>query len=162
MTRWSVAGFRRDKMRSARRSAGLSRADLAAIIDCAESTVRGWEDGTAVPHGPYLRNLADALGITVPGLLDEPDADLTLGDLRARAGLLQADAAAGLGVSVPTLSETERGNRPVPDERISALASLYGVPVEQVRRAARVTRERRRDRARVKAARAAASPNVGR
>ena len=159
MTRWSVGGFRRDRMRQAREAAGLSRQDVAVILDCAASTVRGWEDGTATPHGPYLKNLAEALGLKLEDLVAEASGEhLTLGDLRARAGLLQADAAIALGLSVPTLSETERGNRTVQPDRAAALARLYAVPVEQVLLAAQTTRELRRQRALEKARASSVQP----
>lgn len=52
--------------------------------------------------------------------------------LRAARGLSQADLAAALEVSAPSISGWEKGRaRPKPD-RLTALASLLGVPVSQL------------------------------
>jgi transcriptional regulator with XRE-family HTH domain len=50
-----------------------------------------------------------------------------LAEARAAAGLTQAQLAERLGVSQVTILDWEKGKRPVPRERVPALAAALGI-----------------------------------
>jgi transcriptional regulator with XRE-family HTH domain len=61
-----------DRMRKARRTAGLSTADLAAELGVHQTTVTKFEADTAVPRIGYLRLWAIRCGVPLEYLIGEP------------------------------------------------------------------------------------------
>lgn len=59
------------RLQGAREAAGLSREQLAVMIDKSWATVRAYELGNATPPLNVLMRLAVALDVTVSELLDE-------------------------------------------------------------------------------------------
>ena len=52
---------------------------------------------------------------------------MTLSDLRALAGLTQAEAARELGISATVLGRIEKGRKDYDKDRVAGMAKLYGV-----------------------------------
>ena len=107
-------------LRTHRKTAGLTQADLARRAGLAERTVRALEQGrgTLASWDAALDALALSLaGRNLPG-------GMTLGErlttLRRRRGLTQAALARALGVSKPTLGALERAGQ-------GRLSTLQGV-----------------------------------
>jgi transcriptional regulator with XRE-family HTH domain len=73
-----------------------------------------------------------------------------LRDIREVAGRSMETAASESGLSRSTLARLERGLQVVSDGVVDALASVYGVTVEEVEAASAATREARDRRARAK------------
>ncbi|MEL7029272.1 MAG: helix-turn-helix transcriptional regulator [Pseudomonadota bacterium] len=53
-----------ERIKRARKAAGLSQADLAARASVSQPTVANWELGAHDPRRPVLEKVADALGVT--------------------------------------------------------------------------------------------------
>ncbi|SIC21538.1 helix-turn-helix domain-containing protein [Mycobacteroides abscessus] len=123
------------KLKAARESAGMSRTQLAAILESDDETVRKWEIGSSSPSPAKLLPLAAALNVQQTDLHSGEGA-LTLKDLRRRAGLNQADVAARAGVSRSVVSNWESGKLAVPQEVRPALAQAYDVTLADVDAAA--------------------------
>lgn len=144
--RSGVRGFRADRLRELRMKSGLTPDDLAALVGGSRQSVFHWETGRSTPTPPVLKRLAAELDVAITVLVPLPENKLLLGDLRVRAGLTQAQAAEQLGISPTLLAEIEKGAKKVHDERVAALASLYGVDratVVEVWERGRATREAR-------------------
>jgi len=64
----ATTGFGEDRIggriRRARKSAGLSQADLAAHVDVSQPTVANWELGAHDPRRGVLEKVAEALGVS--------------------------------------------------------------------------------------------------
>ena len=59
-----------ERVRHRRESLGLSRAQLAAVLDRGEPTIVKWERGEVHPRLPMLTDLADALDCSPSDLID--------------------------------------------------------------------------------------------
>jgi len=62
------------RLRTARRSAGLTQKQLAAELGVEAITVSRWERGATSPSLPRLRRIAELTGTTVSDLVRAPDA----------------------------------------------------------------------------------------
>lgn len=60
-----------DRLRDARRRAGLSQVALAELIGASLRSVREWEAGRQEPSRRHKAQLADALGVAVDDLFPE-------------------------------------------------------------------------------------------
>lgn len=95
------------------------------------AAIRTWETGSSRPLVSHLRSIARAYGVTVEDLLtDSPQPSLAA--RRIRAGLLQKDVAAALGVSVSRYGAVERRDTPPPDDWQPILDELLGRPDDHV------------------------------
>lgn len=94
-------------------SAALSAAQLQSAVDFESLLVTSAEEATSTGHRPS--NFA-----------------ANLKRLRMAKGLSQADIAAKLGVSGPSISGWEKGRARPKEDRLSDLAGLLGVPVTQL------------------------------
>jgi len=133
-----------------RMTCGLSRRDVAALVDLPAREVFLYEEGLRAPSPIQLERLAEAVGCRPDELIDIELGRETLADLRFAVGLRLSDAAelvrasqAGrdLHVSAETLSALECGepivepgwDEPVVTGRLLApLAKIYGVPTRMV------------------------------
>ncbi|MFE3861858.1 helix-turn-helix transcriptional regulator [Streptomyces goshikiensis] len=122
-------------MRSVRRAAEISQADVATRVSAADSTVAGWELGSSVPDQEKLPALARALGRPLDSLFPRSGPpDLT--DLRCDAGLYRKDTPPIIGTkSDGPVAGAEAGVRPLKDKYVRALAHAYGVTVDQLKQA---------------------------
>ena len=128
-----------------RKEAGLSRSDVAETLRLSSaSPVSEWEKDQQRLPAEYLAPLADLYGVnqatieavapvgerpppppqSVPG----PGHDTPLGELRAAAGLVEADVARTLRLRSPVrVALWETGREPLPLRYLAPLADLYGV-----------------------------------
>ena len=58
------------RLREARKNAGLTQAQLAEILDISDSTVTSWEKETRQPDIPNIKRLTRALNVTPEYLLE--------------------------------------------------------------------------------------------
>ncbi|MFD1660173.1 helix-turn-helix transcriptional regulator [Streptomyces caeni] len=122
-------------MRTVRRAAEISQAEVAAALGVADSTVAGWESGDAVPDAEKLPALARVLNRKLDDLFPRTGLpDLT--DLRCDAGYYQYETAALIGTkSAGPVAGAERGERRLKDKYLPTLATAYRVSEEELRRA---------------------------
>lgn len=57
-----------EKLKAARKAAGLSQAELAERVGCSQHHISRWEDGTE-PKARTLKKLAQALGCNMEDLV---------------------------------------------------------------------------------------------
>ena len=62
------------RLRTARRSAGLTQKQLAEALGVESITVSRWERGVTTPSLPRLRRIAEITGTTVSDLVRAPEA----------------------------------------------------------------------------------------
>lgn len=124
-------GYRPAALRAARVRAGLSAAELASRLGVPVAAIYRWETGNRIPKTTRLADIATALGIAPAELLEEPT---TLAGLRNSHGLAQQTVADALGISRVWLSYLESGRRAPSDEHLTALAELYHVDPDTIRR----------------------------
>ncbi|MFM9583084.1 helix-turn-helix transcriptional regulator [Streptomyces caniscabiei] len=122
-------------MRTVRRAAEISQAEVAAALGVADSTVAGWESGDAIPDAEKLPALARVLNRELNDLFPRTGLpDLT--DLRCDAGYYQYETAALIGTkSAGPVAGAERGERRLKDKYVPDLAAAYRVSEEELRRA---------------------------
>jgi transcriptional regulator with XRE-family HTH domain len=135
-----VRGFDPAALRAARRSRGLTQADLANLVGVQRTYAVQWErpsdhPGATPPTPQTLAALAEALGVHPRELTTIRARDATLADLRAWAGLTQAELARSVGVSPSALGMIERGERRPTRELVDALAEVLHEDAAFVRRA---------------------------
>ncbi|KPH20714.1 MULTISPECIES: helix-turn-helix domain-containing protein [Rhodococcus] len=144
---WSgVRGFRADKLRELRTKAGFTPDEFSVRLKVSRQSISHWETGRSVPPPPMLKQIAQLLMVSIVVLVPIPDNQLRMGDLRVRAGLTQKEAAELLDLSSSTLAEIEKGQKPVNEQRVKAIAALYNVEKSLVVAAwerGRATREAR-------------------
>ncbi|WP_231717287.1 helix-turn-helix domain-containing protein [Streptomyces paludis] len=122
-------------MRSVRRAAEIAQTDVAAAVGVGDSTVAGWELGSSAPDQEKLPALARVLGHDLDDLF--PRAGLPdLTDLRCDAGLYRYEMSKVIGTkSDGPVAGAERGERPLRDRYVFAVASAYGVTEDELKRA---------------------------
>ncbi|MEU1824128.1 helix-turn-helix transcriptional regulator [Streptomyces abikoensis] len=128
--------FDASRFRSARGAAQLTQAQVGQPAGASANAVANWEAGRAQPAPERLPVLAQALGLPIDRLFPR-DGLPDLADLRADAGLSQAEAAARLGTRSPSVirkaeTRTEARRRALAPEYREPLASIYGVTVEEL------------------------------
>ena len=64
-----------EKIMTARKKAGMSQIDLADVMGVSRQSVSKWETGEANPEITKLKQLADALNVSVDWLLSEEDTE---------------------------------------------------------------------------------------
>lgn len=60
-----------ERLKQLRKSRKLTQADLAKLLNVAQSTVGNWESGTREPDVEMIRRIADAIGIPVERFFSE-------------------------------------------------------------------------------------------
>ncbi|WP_461015359.1 helix-turn-helix transcriptional regulator [Streptomyces daliensis] len=122
-------------MRSVRRAAEKTQAEVAEALGVAGTTVVGWESGAAEPDQEKLPQLAQVLGRDLDDIFPRfgrPD----LTDLRCDAGLYRYETAAVIGTkSDGPVAGAEKGERKLKERYIPALAQAYGVTEDELTRA---------------------------
>ena len=99
-------GFDGRRLRAARRSAGLTQAQLARQLGVPTTGVANWETGYRAPRADRLAELARMLGVPPSELTSVPaDRDAAIEQLRLAAGryAVAFDAAVGAGCAPPDL-----------------------------------------------------------
>lgn len=144
------ARLRTSHLIALRKAAGLTQAELAALVDSPgrELRVGEWERGEVQPRPQYLARLAAALGVEPLELLDVDPADPPLIALRVAAGLTLERVSQATGLSVTAYRRLEIGvvrRDPDPDD-IQRLADALGVSVERLVQGLERSRGQRRSR----------------
>ncbi|MHA3021822.1 helix-turn-helix domain-containing protein [Mycobacterium sp. BMJ-28] len=120
-------GFDGSRLRAAREHLGMTRADLARRLQTGQDVVLQWESGECQPRPRSMPAIAAAVGVEVTDLYRSDGGAATLAERRVALGLNQADIAKALGVTRATISQWERGSRPVPARHRPAYADLLGL-----------------------------------
>ncbi|WP_238442125.1 helix-turn-helix transcriptional regulator [Streptomyces pratensis] len=122
-------------MRSVRRAADVSQADVASALGAADSTVAGWESGATTPDQEKLPALARVLNQDLDDLFPRKGLpDLT--DLRCDAGLYRYETRTVIGTkSDGPVAGAEQGVRRLKDRYVPLLAAAYGVTEDELKRA---------------------------
>lgn len=58
-----------EKLRAARKAAGMTQAELAEAIGCRQKDISRWEAGTHEPGALTLKKMAQALGCSMDDLV---------------------------------------------------------------------------------------------
>ena len=132
------------RLRNARREAGLTQRVVADQLEVTTQTIRNWEDGRHEPAHRVKQRLADLYGTTVPEIMGQDatglvaaltpysriDIDPTrLRLARQRASLSLEEASQQSGISSSTLGRYERGSNRPTKTNLATLAALYGRPL---------------------------------
>lgn len=121
------SGFDGSRLMAARKDLGLTRAELARRLNTGWDVVLQWETGQCQPRPRSVPEIAAAVGVAVVELYRSAEGLETLAERRVAAGLNQADVAKVLGVNRATISQWERGSRPVPEKYRHAYHRLLGL-----------------------------------
>lgn len=121
-----TAGFDGARLLEARERSGMTRAELARRLQTGWEVVAQWETGECQPRPRTIPAIAAAVGVPTTDLYPLALGEATLAERRVAAGLNQADIANALGVNRATISQWERGGRPVPARHRSAYRRLLG------------------------------------
>jgi transcriptional regulator with XRE-family HTH domain len=144
----STARLLRERLVALRKAAGLSQADLAALIESPgrERRVGEWERGEVQPRPLHLVRLAAALQVDPLELLDVDPADPPLIALRFAAGLSLEGASLASGLSISAYRRLETGVvRSDPEPTTSQLlADALNVPAERLAQALARSRSEQR------------------
>ena len=124
-------------MRAARNAADLTQQEVGERSGLARTNYVAYEHNQ-VPGPSIMKRIADAVSVHPSALSEVLRSEATLRDLREWAGLSQKEAAAGVKgwKGRVTLSEIERGERPIKEAHAKALARHYGCSLEELNAAA--------------------------
>jgi transcriptional regulator with XRE-family HTH domain len=122
----------------------LRRADLAAAVGVAASTIAAWELGSRVPAPEHLRRLANALGLepsVLAASVPQRDDRTPLGELivsrRCELGIRSADVAERAGTSETVISRWVNGRHRPAAASLRRLAHALELPFATVAAAAK-------------------------
>lgn len=105
--------------------AGLSQAELAAIVGVSQAAVGQWERDEFMPRGRHLNNLIDILDLDYK---QAPDAlAQQIRATRARVNLTQDELATKLGVSQQSVAKWELGTAAPRGQNRAALTNVLGL-----------------------------------
>lgn len=143
------ARLRTSHLLALRKAAGLTQADLAALIGSPgrELRVGEWERGEAQPRPQHLTRLASALGVAPLELLDVDPAEPPLLALRIAAGLTLEQVSQVTGLSVTAYRRLEIGvvrRNPEP-AGMQRLATALGVSLQRLSQGLERSREEHRN-----------------
>lgn len=123
-----------NKIKEARKAAGLSQKYVALALGVAGPSVSNWESGKTQPTPDNLKALANLFNVSVDYLLGLNDASPTmitrLRDLRESHGVRQSEVAEAINCSQAVYSRYENGERTPSPDTIKALANFFGVTVD--------------------------------
>lgn len=129
-----VQGFQPALLRARIESTGWSVDSLAVATGVTPQAVRGWVNGTFKPGAEAVRALGDALDIDPLWLSGKTHVTATLVDLRQRSGLTGAEAADAAGLLPSQVYTLEQAVTSPKFDHLDALADVYSVDIESIRR----------------------------
>ena len=135
MSRRILRGFRPEVITEHRATQGLSRGELARQAGVSTGAVAKWETGRSTPAVDTLARVAGVLGLEMTDLIDIPENERFLGDLRALAGLTQPQLAARIGFSSSTVADLERGHAILTEVQEERIAAAVAATRDEVRKA---------------------------
>lgn len=134
-----------ERLKSLRKTAGITQQELADKLNVHLQTVSKWERGISEPDFSLLGDIAAALGVTFERLLGTDEGECTydgsfspedsgraLASARKAKGESQDEIAAAVGVSPDIVSKWERGIICPDMEQLCALAVHFEVPVSKL------------------------------
>lgn len=135
-------GFDGQRLRAARKAAGLTLAQVSDQVGVHITVVANWERGERTPQVNRLGALARVLGVRPADLVEMAEEDPgSLRALRIDAGLLQGQLAARAGLTRTGYAALERGEiASISEANCAALAEALGVDAVEVRTAQAVSR----------------------
>ena len=120
-----------ERIRSARKQAGLTRAELASAVGASVQAVGFWETGVNEPRNRHLQALCKALGIALIDRISIAAASAPISDqirvARNLCGLTLATVGERLGVSAQAVHAWETGSAYPTHQNLVALSALLGV-----------------------------------
>ncbi|WP_343929736.1 helix-turn-helix transcriptional regulator [Tsukamurella strandjordii] len=137
-----LRGFVPEELQRIREKKKWSRGDLARVTDVDTRTIGRWEDGETAPTIDLLARATAALGVPLSRVIVVPAGERDLTVLRWLRGLTQPELASRLRVTTSRLSDLERGEAPLSDQRAELLARELGVSKRRVLQAYELTRLR--------------------
>lgn len=126
MVRGNGRGFSPVALRQQLKRAGYSAEEVADQVGVSRQAVSAWLTGRRAPSPGSLARLAELLHVTTADLTPGvPDSAVSIQDVRVRAGMSQIAAASALRVGQSSLSDIERGRKPLDADLASRMADLY-------------------------------------
>lgn len=133
VSRRVMRGFRPGNLAAARRSMGISRAELARQADIGGTTITRWERDEASPQVDLLARVVKVLGIEISDLVQVPVAERFPGDWRVLRGLTQPQLGAAAGTSTQMVGSVERGEISLSDAMAKKLSAALGISETELR-----------------------------
>lgn len=132
MSRRPLEGFEPKRLSDARQAKKLSQGELALRASVSSASISAWEVGRTTPQVDRLQRVAKVLGVEMAKLIQVPEGDRKLVNLRELAGRTQAQLAQRAGISTPLLAALERGHASLTDAVRARLAVELGLPAAVV------------------------------
>lgn len=134
--------FRSSALRRLREGLGLTRQQLAERAGVRSGDrIGSWERSVDQPSASHVPRLARVLGVRVVDLYDVDSADPPLAVLRIAAGLTLAAMSEVTGLPYARCQRLDKGVTVLDEEVAGRLALALDVSAEQLRRAARRSRD---------------------
>ena len=135
-----------EQIKTARKNAGLSQRELGDQLGLSSQTIACWENGSRKPKQRNLRQVADALDVTIGYLLcsgDENSKDIdtslsllsdNLRYLRREIGWTQRDLSEKTGISLRVIKDYENSSSGVfiTNEHLTIISEVLGVESDKV------------------------------
>ncbi|WP_040783790.1 helix-turn-helix domain-containing protein [Rhodococcus ruber] len=130
-----MRGFDPARLVDARRTAGLSQAELARRANVGAATIRRWENGTASPQVDLLARVVGELSLTIADVVRVPMEERFPGDWRVLRGMTQPQLGARAGVGTAIVGSIERGEITLSANVAEKLARTLDISVEELQAA---------------------------
>lgn len=130
MGRGVTRGFDRERFKALRKS-NIVMGELSRVSGVHDTTIYGWEKGSATPHVDKLAAVMDVLGAPMEFVVRVPVDERYPGDWRALVGLTQPRLAALAGIPTNTLKKIERGEMAPSGEMVVVLSRLVNASAEE-------------------------------
>ena len=130
-----IEGFDAALVQSFLDKAGLTRSQVAALVGVTRAVVGRWLSGESSPAPENAKALADLLGVDVLDFSGKTMNTADIVDLRQRQGMTIAHVADRTDMSKPQVHDIESAITPPSAERLEMLVPIYGVDLEQIRKA---------------------------
>ena len=134
-----------NRIKEARKRAGMKQADLCALLGVSQGALSGWENGRFDPGASVWLRLAQILGVSLEYLMggEAPEGAapasaprvafrVELKRLREAAGLSQQKFADLFGVSQSAVGLWEGGKREPPFRVLCQMADFFAVSTDQL------------------------------
>ena len=120
-----------ERIRSARKQAGITRAQLASAVGASVQAIGFWETGVNEPRNHHLQGLCKALGIALIDRISIVAASAPIGDqiraARNLTGLSLAAVGERIGVSAQAIHKWEKGDSVPSYHHLQAITTLLGM-----------------------------------
>lgn len=123
-----------NRIKEARRKAGLTQGQVADKLGVSTAAVAQWERGIRNPKYQTLSKIAAALDVNCHDLLSEGEPNIAEAVFKARkeAGLSQQELGEIIGVKKSAVSKWENGSRRIPANKIAEINRACGSDILSV------------------------------